>query len=92
MPPRNVSRIAELLARNLKEDQRGDQNIRLSMQVSRFLPAPPSLEEVFEQLQYWRAEPGSVEAKYYAYVVKGLMAMSGSLPRAPEARAIFGWM
>ena len=49
------------------------------MQVSRFLPTPPSLEEVFEQVQYWRAEPGSVDAKYYAYVLNALMAMDGSL-------------
>ena len=77
--PRNVSKIAELPARNLKEDQRGNQNIRLSMQVSRFLPDPPSLEDVVEQLQYWRAEPGSVNAKYYAYVVKSLMAMGSPL-------------
>ena len=79
VPKQNVSRIAELLARNFREDQRGDQNIRLWMQVSRFLPTPPSLEEVFEQVQYWRAEPGSVDAKYYAYVLNALMAMDGSL-------------
>ena len=78
VPPQSVSRIAELLARNLREDQRGDQNIRLWMQASRFLPTPPSLEEVFEQVQYWRAEPGSVDAKYYAYVLNALMAMDGS--------------
>ena len=76
--PRIISRIVELLARNLREDQRGDQNIRLWMQASRFLPSPPSLEEVFEQVQYWRAEPGSVDSKYYAYVLNALMAMDGS--------------
>ena len=49
------------------------------MQASRFQQAPPSIESVFEQVQYWRAAPGSVDAAYYAYVLNALMAMDGSL-------------
>ena len=72
------NRIVELLARNLREEDRLDQNIRLWMQASRFQEMPPSVEDVFEQVQYWRAEPGSVDAEYYAYVLNALMAMDGS--------------
>ena len=78
VPIRNVSRVVDLLARNLREEYRGDQNIRLWMQASRFLTNPPSLDDIFEQVQYWGAEPGSVDAKYYAYVLNGLMAMDGA--------------
>ena len=78
VPKRNVHRIVELLARNLREEDRLDQNIRLWMQASRFQEMPPSVEDVFEQVQYWRAEPGSVDAEYYAYVLNALMAMDGS--------------
>ena len=73
-----VSRVVDLLARNLKEEHGGEQNIRLWIQASRFLTIPPSLYDVLEQVQYWGAEPGSVDAKYYAYVLNGLMAMDGS--------------
>ena len=79
VPKRNVERVVALLGRNLKEEQRGDQNIRLWMQASRFLTTPPSVEEVFEQVQYWRAEPGSVDANYYAYVLNALMVLDGAL-------------
>ncbi len=78
VPKRNVDRIVELLARNLEEEPRRDQNIRLWMQAARFQETPPSVESVFEQVQYWRAEPGSVDAAYYAYVLNALMAMDGS--------------
>ena len=36
------------------------------------------MESIFEQVQYWRAEPASVDAAYYAYVLNALMAMDGS--------------
>ena len=74
---RNVERVVELLARNLEEEPRRDQNIRLWVQASRFQEMPPSVEFVFEQVQYWRAEPSSVDAAYYAYVLNALMAMDG---------------
>ena len=80
VPKRNVARVVELLARNLEEEQepRRDQNIRLWVQAARFLETPPSVESVFEQVQYWRSERGSVDAAYYAYVLNALMAMDGS--------------
>ena len=78
VPKRNVDRVVELLARNLEEEPRRDQNIRLWVQAARFQETPPSVESVFEQVQYWRAEPGSVDAAYYAYVLNALMAMDGS--------------
>ncbi|MXY68671.1 MAG: ATP-binding protein [Acidobacteriia bacterium] len=77
VPQRNLNRVVELLARNLEEEPRHDQNIRLWMQASRFQQSPPSVEVVFEQVQYWRADPGSVDAAYYAYVLNALMAMDG---------------
>ena len=48
------------------------------MQASRFQETPPPVESIFEQVQYWRAEPVSVDAVYYAYVLNALMAMDGS--------------
>lgn len=78
VPKSNVARVVELLGRNLEEEPRHDENIRLWMQASRFQQTPPSVELVFEQVQYWRAGPGSVDAAYYAYVLNALMAMDGS--------------
>ena len=78
VPKRNVDRVVELLAHNLDEEPRRDDNIRIWMQASRFQQTPPSIEFVFEQVQYWRATPGSVDAAYYAYVLNALMAMDGS--------------
>ena len=74
----NLDRVVELLARNLGEEPRHSDNIRMWMQASRFRKTPPSIESVFEHVQYWRAEPGSVDAAYYAYVLSALMAMDGS--------------
>ena len=78
VPKRNADRIVELLARNLEEEPRHDENIRMWMQASRFQQMPPSVEFVFEQVQYWRSGPGSVDAAYYAYVLNALMALNGS--------------
>ena len=78
VPKRNVSRVVELLEKNLEEEIRPDQSVRLWMQASRFLELPPTVESIFEKVQYWRAEPGSVDAAYYAYVLNALMAMDGS--------------
>ena len=78
VPKRNVARVVELLAKNLEEEPRPDQTVRLWMQASRFQEMPPTVESIFEQVQYWRAEPGSVDAAYYAYVLNALMAMDGS--------------
>ena len=78
VPKRNVERVVELLEQNLEEEPRRDPNIRLWVQASRFQEMPPSVESVFEQVQYWRAEQGSVDAAYYAYVLNALMAMDGS--------------
>ncbi len=75
---RNLERVVGLLAKNLEEEPRLDQNVRLWMQASRFQVVPPPVESIFEQVQYWRAEPGSVDAVYYAYVLNALMAMDGS--------------
>ena len=78
VPPHNVDRVVELLTRNLNEEADHEENIRLWMQASRFQEMPPSLESVFEQVQYWQAQPGSVDAAYYAYVLNAVMAMDGS--------------
>ena len=78
VPKRHVERVVELLASNLSAEPRNDQNIRLWMQASRFREMPPSVESVFEQVQYWRSSPGSVDATYYAYVLNALMAIDGS--------------
>ena len=78
VPKRNVARIVDLLAKNLEEEIRPDQSIRLWMQASRFQEEPPPVETIFEQVQYWRAEPGSVDAAYYAYILNALMALDGS--------------
>ena len=67
-----------MLARNLEEEPRRDPNIRLWVQASRFQEMQPTVESVFEQVQYWRAEHGSIDAAYYAYVLNALMAMDGS--------------
>ena len=77
VPKRQLGRVVELLSKNLEEEPRGEQNIRMWMQASRFQEEPPSLESVIEQVQYWRAEPGGVEAAYYAYVLNALLAMDG---------------
>lgn len=77
VPERHIDRVVELLTKNLDEEPRNDQNVRLWMQASRFRERPPSVESVFEQVQYWRAEPGAVDAAYYAYVLNALMAMDG---------------
>ena len=78
VPKRHLDRVVELIGLNLDEEPRHDENIRMWMQASRFLEVPPSVDSVFEQVQYWRAEPGSVDAAYYAYVLNALMAMEGS--------------
>ena len=78
VPKRNLNRVVELLVRNLDEEPTHEDNIRMWMQSSRFQQTPPSVEFVFEQVQYWRSDPGSVDAAYYAYVLNALMAMDGS--------------
>ena len=78
VPKRNIARVVGLLAKNLEEESQPDRSIRLWMQASRFQETPPSVESIFEQVQYWRAEPGSVDAAYYAYVLNALMVMGGS--------------
>lgn len=78
VPKRNVARVVALLGNNLEEEVQPDQSIRLWMQASRFQESPPTVESVFEQVQYWRAEPGSVDAAFYAYVLNALMVMDGS--------------
>ena len=78
VPKQNIDRIVQLMASNFEEEPSRDQNIRLWMQASRFQDMPPSIESVFEEVQYWRAEPGSIDAAYYAYVLNALMAMDGS--------------
>ena len=75
---RQLERVVELLSKNLEEEPRGGQNIRMWMQASRFQEEPPSLESVIEQVQYWRAEPEVIDAAYYAYVLNALLAMDGS--------------
>ena len=75
---RNLGRVVDLLSKNLEEEPRAEQNIRMWMQASRFQEEPPSLESVIEQVQYWRSEPGVVDAAYYAYVLNALLAMDGS--------------
>ena len=77
VPKRQIRRVVDLLDRNLEEEPRGEQNVRLWMQASRFQEDPPSLESVIEQVQYWRSEPGVVDAAYYAYVLNALLAMDG---------------
>ena len=76
-PKGQLSRVVELLATNLNEEPSGDQNIRLWMQASRFQETPPSLESVFEQVQYWRSDHRAIDAAYYAYVLNALLAMDG---------------
>lgn len=78
VPQRHIDRVVDLLSENLKEEPQNDQNIRLWMQASRFQRTPPAIESVFEQVQYWRAGAGSVDATYYAYVLNALLAMDGS--------------
>ena len=78
VPKRNVARVVDLLTKNLGEEPQPDQTVRLWIQASRFQETPPSVESTFEQVQYWRAEPGSVDAAYYAYVLNALMTMDGS--------------
>ena len=78
VPKRNLERVVELLAKNLEEESLLDQSVRLWMQASRFQENPPSVESIFEQVQYWRAKPGSIDAAYYAYVLNALMALDGS--------------
>ena len=78
VPKRSVARVVELLGKNLEEEPRPDQTVRLWMQASRFQEMPPPVESIFEQVQYWRADPGSVDATYYAYVLNALMVMDGS--------------
>ncbi len=75
---RNLGRVVDLLSKNLEEEPRAEQNIRMWMQASRFQEEPPSLESVIEQVQYWRSEPGIVDAAYYAYVLNAILAMDGS--------------
>ena len=75
---RNLGRVVDLLSKNLEEESRAEQNIRMWMQASRFQEEPPSLESVIEQVHYWRSEPGVVDAAYYAYVLNALLAMDGS--------------
>ena len=75
---RHLGRVVDLLSKNLEEEPRAEQNIRMWMQASRFQEEPPSLESVIEQVQYWRSEPGIVDAAYYAYVLNALLAMDGS--------------
>ena len=75
---RQLQRVVELLSKDLEEEPRRDQNIRMWMQASRFQEEPPSLESVIEQVQYWHAEPGVVDVAYYAYVLNALLAMDGS--------------
>ena len=77
VPKRQVHRVVNLLQKNLEEEPRGEQNIRLWMQASRFQEEPPSVESVIEQVQYWRTEPGIVDAVYYAYVLNALLAIDG---------------
>ena len=75
---RHLARVMDLLSKNLEEEPRAEQNIRMWMQASRFQEEPPSLESVIEQVHYWRSEPGIVDAAYYAYVLNALLAMDGS--------------
>ena len=75
---RHLKRVLDLLSKNLEEEPLGEQNIRMWMLASRFQEDPPSLESVIEQVQYWRSEPGVVDAAYYAYVLNALLAMDGS--------------
>ena len=60
VPKRQLRRVVDLLSRNLEEEPRGEQNIRMWMQASRFQEEPPSLESVIEQVQYWRGRTRSV--------------------------------
>ena len=78
VPKRQLERVVNLLVANLKEEQRGDQNIKMWMQASRFVASPPTVADVFEQVQYWRTGPMSVDAIYYAYVLNALMTMDGT--------------
>ena len=75
---RQLDRVVQLLAMNLDEEPRDNQNILLWMQASRFQARPPTIDNAFEQVQYWRAEPGSADAAYYAYVLNALMMLDGS--------------
>ena len=75
---RQLDRVVDLLSKNLDEEPRGSQNIRMWMQASRFQEEPPALESVIEQVQYWAAEPGVIDTAYYTYVLNSLLAMEGS--------------
>ena len=86
LEPKNLQRIEELLGENLKSDRSNDKNLKLWLQVIRYLNIPPDIEVVIERVSYWRQQNNSIEALYYLYVLYCLQAFEGSVIATDHAQ------
>jgi len=91
---RKIGRIATLLKDNLKSDSRNYKNLRLWLQASRYLEASPPLEEIIEQVAYWRQQnnsrdiDNSLESVYYLYTLYCIQGFEGSMTGAEQAKQL----
>jgi tetratricopeptide (TPR) repeat protein len=78
LSPKDLERSVHLLDQNLTEEPGDDKNIKLWIRAVRFLPDPPSIENVIERVAYWRSRSNSIEAIYYLFVLYSLLSINGS--------------
>lgn len=83
---KEVQKIAELLKDNLKSDSGNDRNLRLWLQAIRYLDRSPTLDDVIEQVAYWRQKNNSLESLYYLYILYCLQGLEGSSLSAEKTK------
>jgi len=82
---KKVQRIADLLKENLKSDYGNDKNLRLWLQAIRYLDRSPNLEDVIEQVVFWKQTNNSIESIFYLYILHCLKAFEDSVLDADKA-------
>jgi tetratricopeptide (TPR) repeat protein len=76
---KEIERCVTLLDENLSEEPGNDANVRLWIQASRFLNAPPSVDSAIEKVAYWKSIQSSSDAPYYLSVLYAIQALDGSI-------------
>ena len=75
-----IEKISRLLEDNLHEDPNNERDLRLWIQLVRWLKLTRevSAERVIEKISYWKIQSDSLESTYYLMILHGLLAFQGS--------------
>ncbi|MGW3626197.1 AlbA family DNA-binding domain-containing protein [Streptomyces sp. NPDC000880] len=79
---KDLRTIESLLRENLREKAGDDRTMRLWVKAARYVPNPPSLDELVGQFSTWHMDNPSLESSYYLYILHFLKYLESSSPVA----------